>query len=195
MHTALQLLRGTTGGGPAAGEQPPRRVPGPPVRQGRHHGQQLPRSDSSSEKLKELYDRKLKVNFQQGLDLRLVTRKEARLIVDVKSYNRGFNDRSLYGAWDRPEDYPKVVRGIRLLKEAGAYDIMVYILCGYDTTHDQDLVRWLHLVNLGCKPYVMRYNQRRDDKWLNQFTKYVNGRDYKFFTIDEWRGGVLRKTK
>jgi hypothetical protein len=72
-----------------------------------------------------------------------------------------------------------VTRGIQMLLDAGfkGRNIMCYVLVGFDTTFAQDLHRWRVLrKDLGVYPFVMIYNNRRDDPKLRAFARWVNRR-------------------
>jgi len=132
------------------------------------------------EKLEFLIARRLKVNFSQGLDIRLIDRESARLLRLVRYYDRRFKRRRLHFAWDLMETEDAVVRGIRTLREAGLKlgikdgHLMFYVLTGYNTTFEEDLYRVKKLLELRVMPYVMIYNDRRDILVLRHFARWVN---------------------
>src|SRR5712692_5985256 len=70
-----------------------------------------------------------------------------------------------------------VRKGIETLMEAGflGREIMVYCLVGFNTTHAQDYHRFKVLwEEYGVLPFIMRYNLRRDDPFLNSLGRFVN---------------------
>lgn len=123
-------------------------------------------------------------SITQGYDVRILARRPelAAVLAGAKPRDLKFRDPCLYTAWDYPGIEPAVRAGITALLYAGfrGREILVYLLCGFNTTHDQDLHRFRVVwEGLGAYPYVMRYNRRRDDPWLNAFARYVNRKIFK----------------
>ena len=56
---------------------------------------------------------------------------------------------------------------------------MCFCLVGFNTTFEEDMYRVKKLESLGVRPYIMRYNERRDDIRLNHFARWVNSFIYK----------------
>ena len=138
-------------------------------------------------KLEWLRDSGLKVNFNQGLDLRLMTEEIAGLLKDIPMVNFHGTTYQLYFAWDIPKQEKQIFRGLNLLKDAGVspYSMMIYILCGFDTTLKQDLHRINRIVDFGAQPYVMRYNDSQN-KILKKLQRWSNRRFYKYCTFEEF---------
>jgi len=130
----------------------------------------------------------LKVCFTQGLDARLVTEKIASILADMKAYNFHFKHRTYYFAWDLMESEKEVLRGLKNMLEVGVHPrcLMIYMLVGFNTTHEQDYYRFKKLTELGMDPFVMTYNNRRDDPWIRHFARWVNRRRYKICDFDEY---------
>jgi hypothetical protein len=128
--------------------------------------------------LQQLIDSKAYVDFNQGLDIRLMTAEKAEMIKRIKTKNIHF-------AWDRYEDRDVIVPKFREFKEItriGYHKLGVYVLCGFNTTIEQDLERIYTLRDLGYSPYVMLYNKdsiprghelRKLVRWCNN--RYVFG--------------------
>lgn len=123
----------------------------------------------------------LKVCFNQGLDARLVTEKNAAILAEMRSYNLNFNHRTYYFAWDLMENETEVFRGLNRMIESGIRptSLMVYMLVGFNTTHKEDYYRFKKLRELSADPFVMVYNNRKDDRWIRHFARWVNKRIYK----------------
>ena len=141
------------------------------------------------EDLKWIKDQGLKVCFNQGLDARLVTEDIANQLVEMKAYNLHFNHRTYYFSWDLIDEENGVLRGLERMIEAGlrSYSLMVYILVGFNTTHKQDVYRFKKLSELGADPFVMIYNNRKDDPWIRHFARYVNKRVYKISSLEDYK--------
>lgn len=118
-----------------------------------------------------------KLSITQGYDLRCMTKEKAECLAWNKPWNLKFSEPRLYVAWDYFFIEPYVRKGIEMLLDAGfkGREIMCYCLAGFNTTHDQDRFKFeLLWGKYGVLPFVMRYNLRKDDVWLNHFARYVN---------------------
>ena len=139
------------------------------------------------ENLRYIIDHGLKVNFNQGLDIRLVNEENAGMLADCKYYDWKFKERRLYFAFDTPEIEPEVRRGVQTLKDARIPPrrLMFYMLCGFGHNYHWDdhkgevFHRFEVLNELGTDPFVMVWNNRRDIPELRHFARWVNKRIYK----------------
>ena len=129
------------------------------------------------EKLEYFIRQKLKVSFNQGLDIRLVNKENAALLAKVKYYDLHFRKRRLYFAFDDPALEETVKQNVRTLNDAGipSRHLMFYVLVGYNTTFEQDMRRFQILEDLGCLTFIMLYNNTRDPL-LRKFSRWVNKR-------------------
>jgi hypothetical protein len=118
----------------------------------------------------------LKVCFAQGLNIRIITEEQAKLLALVDYTNSRFNQKYLTFAWDRYNDMKKVLAGIDRCVAAGipTRHMQFFVLIGFDTTPEQDMERVMTLANLGCLPFVMPYN--REDRYQKDFARWVNFR-------------------
>jgi len=150
-------------------------------------------SDKCIEKLKYFIDNKIKVCFNQGLDIRLITKEIIDVLKDVKYYDLNFNRRRLYFAWDDLAYEKYVIDGIKLLLDNGirSSHLMFYVLCGFNTTFEQDYYRFKVLDDLGCLPFIMLYNNCKDKK-LRDFSRWVNKRYYKVCKFEEYNKLFLK---
>lgn len=142
-----------------------------------------------------LIEHDLKVNFSQGLDIRLVNKEFASALSQVKYYSWSFKTRSLHFAFDTMKVERAVRRGIARLKANGIHSrhLMFYVLVGYDTTLEQDIERVQILHKLGAIPYIMRYNQNHGDgRILDYLARWVNRRYYQFIPFESYEQGDLR---
>jgi len=121
------------------------------------------------EKLHEIRDRGLIVDINQGCDVRLMTPEIAAAMAEVRHL------RSLHYAWDLMGFEKQVMEGIQVISRfVPISQHMCYCLVGYDTTFEEDMYRVKKLIELGVRPYIMKYNERRDDVRLNHFARWVN---------------------
>lgn len=144
--------------------------------------------------LAELADRWIDVNFSQGLDIRLVTPEIAAALAWVRFRNRMFTRKGIHFAWDAMALEPAVRRGVATLREAGIHPsrLMFYMLCGFDTSFEEDMHRFQVLRELGCDPYVMVYEDLEgrvvpQDPRLKHFERWVNARIYKACRWEEYK--------
>lgn len=134
--------------------------------------------------LRQLAESKASVEFNQGLDIRLVTEKNTKLLMQI-------NIKSIHFAFDRYEDKEIIEPRLRAFMEATGYDhhkVTCYILTNYDTTIAQDLDRIQLCRELDIQPYPMIYDKEHADaihrkiqRWCNPFIfwKVPTFQDYK----------------
>lgn len=114
------------------------------------------------------------VDFSQGCDIRLMTEEKVE-------YIRRMKIKQIHFAWDRYEDRKKIITKFKMFQELtgwGRWKMTVYVLCGFNTTLEQDLERIYTLRDLGYSPYVMiyeKYKLRRGDDLL-RLQRWVNSR-------------------
>jgi len=120
-----------------------------------------------------------KVNFNQGVDARVVARKPhlAPLFADVNYQSRTFKSQVLTLAYDYPQLKAIITRACGILADAGfnlKHNIQFYVITNYSTTFEEDLARVMHLRELGTNPYLMIFdkynaplNVRRLQRWCN----------------------------
>jgi len=147
-------------------------------------------SPTWKEKLEYMIRHNIKVCFTQGLDIRLINEDNAKLLSKVKYYNYKFTVRRLYFAFDWIQLENIIREKVALLNKVGipSSHLMFYVLCGFNTTIEEDLHRINVLIELGCLPYVMLYNQlpyHRIGK-LKELARWVNRRYYKVVKWEEF---------
>ncbi len=125
---------------------------------------------SHIKKLQKYIKKGWKMDFNQGLDIRLINKENAKLLAKVKHYKQ------IHFAWDLMSYEKEVKKGLKILFKAGIkpYQIMVYILCNYNTSCKEDLYRFNELDNLGVDPYVMLYG--KGNKMIHDFARWGNRR-------------------
>ena len=126
------------------------------------------------ELLQQLVDSKAKVNFNQGLDIRLVNDRNMELLKKIKL-------EAIHFAFDRYQDKDIVEPKLRQFAEKTGFNknngrVMVYILTNFDTTLEQDLYRIQLCRELKFSPYPMIYDKEHCDpiyrklqRWCNNF--------------------------
>lgn len=138
------------------------------------------------DKLHEIRDRKLIVDINQGCDVRLMTPEIAQALSEVHHL------RSLHYAWDLMGFEKQVLDGIKVMSQfIPESKHMCFCLVGFNTSFEEDMYRVKKLLELGVRPYIMRYNERRDDLRLNHFARWINSFIYKavpnFEDYEPWK--------
>ena len=126
------------------------------------------------ELLEQLAESKARVNFNQGLDIRLVTEKNLEVLKRIKLD-------SIHFAFDRWQDKDLIEPKLRMFAQKtgfhrGKGNVTVYILTNYDTTIEQDMYRIQLCRELNYSPYPMIYDKEHADpiyrklqRWCNHF--------------------------
>ena len=120
----------------------------------------------------QLVNSKAWVDFNQGLDIRLMTEEKAEMLKKIKV-------KTLHFAWDRYEDKRFIIPKLKMFKDITGMDyrkLIVYVLCNFDTTLEQDIERIYTLREMGYWAYVMLYDKehipighdlRKLQRWVN----------------------------
>jgi len=111
----------------------------------------------------QLRHEKLRVDFNQGLDIRLLT---PSLMKELKTIRH----KEYHFAWDGRLDLSDKFRWLyKNLKRT-----TVYVLCGYNTTFKQDLDKFNTLKKIGHNGFCMRYETVVHDKNYTLLARWVN---------------------
>jgi len=145
-------------------------------------------SPNCKEKLEEFIRLKVKVCFSQSLDIRLINPENAALLSKVKFYNHTFMGRTLYFAFDDPKLADVVREKVRILVDAGIKPcyLLFYVLVGFNTDLREDLERVRILQELGARPFIMIYNNRKDNIALRDLARFVNLNYYKVVDFEKY---------
>jgi hypothetical protein len=108
----------------------------------------------------------IEVNFNQGLDIRLISpsvgRKRANALAKVRYRSKTFKSSKVNFAYDHVGIADHVEKGIANLQKAGINtrsDVQFYVLVGFNSTFEDDVARINHLRSLNTSPFVMIYRQ------------------------------------
>lgn len=102
--------------------------------------------------LQQLIDSKAWVDFNQGLDIRLMTEERADMLRQIKV-------KMVHFAWDKYQDKDIVVPRFKQFKKITKWDyrkLAVYCLTNFDTTFEQDLERVNTLRDMGYDPLMLK---------------------------------------
>ena len=142
--------------------------------------------------MQQYIDTHAKIDFTQGLDIRLLNQAD---IEDINKMRIG----TLHFAWDNPNDdlegkFEDFAKGFRLAWDNPNDDLegkfedfakgfrrksnigMVYCLTNFNSTLEQDLYRIYTLRDLGYDPYVMIYNKPSAPKEIRRLQRWCNNK-------------------
>ena len=122
------------------------------------------------ELMQQYIDTGAKIDFTQGLDIRLLNQ------FDIEAINK-MRVGTLHFAWDNPNDdlkekFEDFAKEFRRKSNIG----MVYCLTNFNSTLEQDLYRIYTLRDLGYDPYVMVYNKPSAPKEIRHLQRWCNNK-------------------
>lgn len=122
--------------------------------------------------LRQLAESGANVDFNQGLDARLITERNIRLINRVKK-------KEIHFAWDYMKYSAQVQHGLALYakhaerKPHGNF-ATVYCLVNFDTTMEENLYRIYTLRDMGYSPYIMVYDKPNAPQKIKELQRWCN---------------------
>ena len=119
----------------------------------------------------------------QGFDIRLFNKEQGEALQLLR------HRKSFKFAWDNPRD--NIDDKIELLLDyIKPYKLMCYVLIGYWSTEEEDLMRVIHLWDeYKIVPFVMPYN--KFDKYQLDFARWCNNRYlFKTRSWEDYKNGV-----
>jgi hypothetical protein len=134
---------------------------------------------------KQARENKIRLDFNQGLDHRLLTDE----IIEELNYTKC---RDLHFAWDNISDFHSVENALNLLEKNMILRCNWLVLVGFNTTFEEDLLRINYLRNRNQVAYVMRYNGNTT-KELTRLSRWVNNRSW--FRSITWEEFLKRNYK
>ena len=94
-----------------------------------------------------------RIDFTQGLDIRMVSHDNAELLLHV-------NVENIHFAWDNPkQDLTWKFQQFKKFSRIDYRKLTVYVLTNFGSTTEEDLHRIYTLRDLGYSPYVMIFNK------------------------------------
>lgn len=139
------------------------------------------------ELLQQLADSKAKVEFNQGLDIRLLNERNIEMLSKI-------NLKNIHFAFDRWQDKDIIEPRLREFIKRTGYNrnkgrVMVYILVNFDTTLEQDLYRIQLCRELNVSPYPMIYDKEHCDPIYKKLQRWCNNFIFwKTPSFEEYRG-------
>ena len=141
------------------------------------------------DRIQEIRTGGFKVNFNQGINIRMITEESASAIASIQYSDVHFQQKRIYTAWDNLKEESVFLNGLKLLTDAGvsASHVMVYMLVGYNPkeTMEDIMYRYRVLHDAGCKPYPMVYNNANPE--LKRFQRWVVRRYHEFVPWEKYR--------
>lgn len=139
------------------------------------------------ELLQQLRDSKAKVEFNQGLDIRLVNERNLELLRQIKINKPHF-------AFDDYKQKDVIMPNMRMVREITGWTRRnkrpaVFILCNFDTTLEQDIERIQFCRSLEWSPYPMIYDKEHCDPIYKKLQRWCN--NFIFWnvpTFEEYKG-------
>lgn len=148
--------------------------------------------------LNQLVESKSKIDFNQGLDARLLNKEKAEFLANM-------NLKMPHFAMDGMNALKPVSRGLKLYVDAykkvhskwNWRYAKVFMLTNFDTTHEEDMERIKAIRDCECWPYVMIYNKpsapaitRRLQQWTNNPILYSKSTDFIDFQKHEFKNVI-----
>lgn len=131
------------------------------------------------ELLQQLIDSKAYVEFNGGLDVRMLTQEKCEMLKQIKV-------KQIHFAWDRYEDKSIIQPKFKMFTDVfgqkyNRSKVQCYVLCGFKekAVLDEDLERIMWLRNeCSISPYVMLYDKEHIPKGheLRKLQRWVNNR-------------------
>ena len=124
--------------------------------------------------VQQLIDSGAAVNFNQGVDIRIMTPEKIEMLMKVKT-------KHIHFAWDRYQDKDIILKQFKMFKELtnwGRSKVTVYILTNFDTSIEQDIERVMYCRDFDFCPYIMRYDKEHIKKGseINKLARWVNNK-------------------
>lgn len=122
----------------------------------------------------QLIDSNALIDFNQGLDARVLTEAKCEAIARVRI-------KEIHFAWDRYEDKNKVLPKLQMFaeickKKPHMHNAIVYVLVNHTSTIEQDLERIYTLRTLGYWAYVMVYDKPHANRVYHDLQRWCNNR-------------------
>lgn len=166
------------------------------------------------EDIEAIKEHKLTINWNQANDITLLTPEIAEALKGVEYRNFANTAKMLHfacdqlvkrkrdpvtGEWVSFDMLKTVPEKVRILKDVGIppYHLTFYMLIGYDTTLEEDMLRFNMLNDLGCNVYAMMFRDLNgkinvDGKgnpqgiWVKPLRDWINGHAFRNVRFEEF---------
>lgn len=124
--------------------------------------------------LRQLAESNARVDINQGLDARLLTKENIAAIKRVRL-------KEIHFAWDLMKNSKRIIQGLNLWKRYGKKDPhgswgSVYVLVNFNTTMAENLFRIYKLDEMGFAPYVMAYDKPHAPREILDLQRWCNNK-------------------
>jgi hypothetical protein len=127
---------------------------------------------------KQAQENKIRVDFNQGLDHRLLTPEIVKILKQTPHVEYRF-------AFDHPSYLPTVDKAITMLQAEGINRCTWYVLVGFNTTFDEDLERVNYLKSRNQNAFVQRYETCYNKTAYSLLARWAN--QHHIFHTYTWR--------
>lgn len=144
--------------------------------------------------LQQLIDSKAKINFNQGLDARLLTDEKIEMLKQMR-----FD--GIHFAWDRWQDKEIIEAKLKDFARKTNFDrnrgrVSVYILLNHGTTIEQDIYRIQFCRSLNFMPYPMVYNKPNAPAIYKRLQRWCNNRIFwQTPTFEEYDSRITKESQ
>lgn len=134
-----------------------------------------------------LIDSKKIMDFNQGLDIRLINKKNAALLREMKTLNGNYRF-----AFDDPKLKTIIEKKTTILNEAGIpfSKMRFYVLIGFNTSKKEDLMRINYIRDKGMRMFCMPYDKK--DPYQKDFARWINRFFYRYESFKDYLAGVRK---
>ncbi len=115
--------------------------------------------------------------FRQGMDIRLMTPKKAQLLDKVK-YHGDYIFAFDHYRMDDPKEKKEVeqtIKGLKVWREYCKKSTKLYVLVAYDAIDETDIEGAFYRIKIlmehGCLPYIMRYEEYNNSRFKSMYTQ------------------------
>ena len=135
------------------------------------------------EELDRLRKSKKKIDFNQGLDIRLINHENASILKEIKRW-KGLR---LRFAFDNIKLKDIIEEKLNIFQDIGISQgtIQFYVLIGYNSTRREDLIRINFLKKNHIDAFAMPYKNM--DPYQKQFARWVNRHYFKYQTFQSYQ--------
>jgi sulfur transfer complex TusBCD TusB component (DsrH family) len=124
------------------------------------------------ELLRQLIESGARVEFNQGLDARFITKEIAELLKQIKT-------KIVHFAFDYMKNEDRIIKGLetyRDIVQLNPRNTIVYILVNYNTTFEEDMYRIKKVQELGLTPDIRIYRKQSAPAILRDLQRWCNNR-------------------
>ena len=116
---------------------------------------------------KSLRNTKKKFEYNQGMDLRLMTDEKAKILNESKYIG------DYIFAFDHIKDRNLIEKNLMIWKKHSNKTTKLYVLCAYDSQDELDIANTFErikiLMKYGCLSYIMRYSDYKNAKYKGMY--------------------------